>query len=48
VSWQSVPSFVMERLAGPPGPGVQRMTAAMRQMRKLDIAALERAYAGEP
>ncbi|UJW79834.1 VOC family protein [Hydrogenophaga sp. SL48] len=48
VSWQIVPSFVMERLAGPPGPGVQRMTAAMRQMRKLDIAALERAYAGEP
>lgn len=46
VSWQIVPTFVMERLAGPPGPAVQRMTAAMRTMRKLDIAALQAAHDG--
>jgi predicted 3-demethylubiquinone-9 3-methyltransferase (glyoxalase superfamily) len=46
VSWQIVPALLMDRLAGPPGPGVQRMTAALRQMRKIDAAALERAYSG--
>lgn len=46
VSWQVIPTQLMERLAGPPGPGVQRMTTALRQMRKLDIATLERAYLG--
>jgi predicted 3-demethylubiquinone-9 3-methyltransferase (glyoxalase superfamily) len=43
VSWQIVPIFLMDRLSGPPGPAVQRMTAAMRTMRKLDIAALQAA-----
>ena len=46
VSGQIVPAFVMERFAGPPGPGLQRMTASMRQMGKLDIAALQAAYNG--
>ncbi|MFW5329895.1 VOC family protein [Hydrogenophaga sp. ZJX-1] len=48
VSWQIVPQRFMERMEEPPSPARQRMTAAMRQMRKLDIAALERAYAGTP
>lgn len=46
VSWQIVPALLMDRLSGPPGPGVQRMTTALRLMRKIDIAALERAYHG--
>ena len=43
VSWQIVPQRFMERMEEPPSPARQRMTVAMRQMRKLDIAALERA-----
>lgn len=48
VSWQIAPTFVLERMQEAPSPARQRLTMAMRQMRKLDIAALERAYAGEP
>jgi predicted 3-demethylubiquinone-9 3-methyltransferase (glyoxalase superfamily) len=48
VSWQIVPQRFMERMEEPPSPARQRMTVAIRQMRKLDIAALERAYAGTP
>lgn len=48
VSWQIAPRFVLERMQEAPSPARQRLTMAMRQMRKLDIAALERAYAGEP
>jgi predicted 3-demethylubiquinone-9 3-methyltransferase (glyoxalase superfamily) len=47
VSWQIVPTPLLAWLAGPPGPSVQRLTAAMRPMRKLDIATLERAYLGQ-
>lgn len=47
VSWQIVPQRLMERLQEPPSPAQQRMTDAMMQMRKLDLAALERAYAGD-
>lgn len=48
VSWQIVPQRFMERMEEPPSPARQRMIAAMRQMRKLDVAALELAYTGEP
>ncbi|MCA9210023.1 MAG: VOC family protein [Planctomycetales bacterium] len=47
LSWQIVPRILPELLASPE-PGVaQRVTAAMLNMVKLDIAALERAAAGE-
>lgn len=47
LSWQIVPRILPELLASSE-PGVaQRVTAAMMNMVKLDIAALERAAAGE-
>lgn len=47
LSWQIVPRILPELLASPE-PGVaRRVTAAMLNMVKLDIAALERAAAGE-
>lgn len=46
LSWQLVPE-AMGRLQAQGGPGVGRMMRAMMLMKKLDIAALERAYAGE-
>jgi predicted 3-demethylubiquinone-9 3-methyltransferase (glyoxalase superfamily) len=46
VSWQVVPS-ALPRLLGDPDPGrSQRAMAAMMQMGKLDIAALEKAADG--
>ena len=47
VSWQVVPRALDEILSRPDADGVQRATAAMLQMRKLEIAPLEAAYAGE-
>ena len=46
VSWQIVPSVLPELLAGPDRAGAQRAMQAMLQMVKLDIAALQKAYAG--
>lgn len=47
VSWQIVPTE-LGRLLGDPDPAkVVRVTQAMLQMVKLDIAALQRAYEGE-
>ena len=47
LSWQIVPRILPGLLASPE-PGVaQRVTAAMLNMVKLDIATLERAAAGE-
>ena len=46
VSWQVVPRQLMEVMSGPDPAGVQRATAAMLKMGKLDVAALEAAYAG--
>jgi predicted 3-demethylubiquinone-9 3-methyltransferase (glyoxalase superfamily) len=46
VSWQIVPRVLIEMLEGRPTEKSQRAMAAMLQMKKLDIAALERAYAG--
>lgn len=46
LSWQVVPA-AMGRLVGGPDPeGSRRAMQAMMQMKKLDIAALEKAYRG--
>jgi predicted 3-demethylubiquinone-9 3-methyltransferase (glyoxalase superfamily) len=46
VSWQVVPRALIEML-GDPDPGKsQRVMTAMLQMKKFDLAALRRAYAG--
>jgi predicted 3-demethylubiquinone-9 3-methyltransferase (glyoxalase superfamily) len=47
VSWQVVPVQLQELLGGDDPEGVGRVVAAFMQMRKFDIAALERAYKGE-
>jgi predicted 3-demethylubiquinone-9 3-methyltransferase (glyoxalase superfamily) len=46
LSWQVVPVAMMEILQSKKAPNIQRAMNAMMQMKKLDIAALERAYAG--
>ncbi|MEX2178550.1 MAG: VOC family protein [Gemmatimonadaceae bacterium] len=46
LSWQVVPRGMEEMLKDPSSPGGQRAFAAMMQMKKIDIAALERAAAG--
>jgi predicted 3-demethylubiquinone-9 3-methyltransferase (glyoxalase superfamily) len=45
--WQIVPSRLFEMIAGPDAEKAARATQAMLGMVKLDIAALERAYAGD-
>jgi predicted 3-demethylubiquinone-9 3-methyltransferase (glyoxalase superfamily) len=47
LSWQVVPRVLAELTTGPDDPGFERAFAAMLGMRKLDKAALERAYAGD-
>jgi predicted 3-demethylubiquinone-9 3-methyltransferase (glyoxalase superfamily) len=46
VSWQVVPEKMEEMLADPESPGARRAMAAMLQMKKLDMAELQRAFAG--
>lgn len=46
VSWQVVPIRFLELLEEGPGRGYDRAFAAMLEMGKLDLAALERAYEG--
>ena len=46
VSWQIVPAKMEEWVGDQTDPRSQRMMAAMLEMTKLDIAALERAYNG--
>lgn len=46
LSWQVVPEGMEQMMADPESRGAQRAMNAMLQMKKLDIAALERAYAG--
>jgi predicted 3-demethylubiquinone-9 3-methyltransferase (glyoxalase superfamily) len=48
VSWQVIPDGLIDMLGDPDQEKAKRTTEAMFEMRKLDIAALERAYAGEP
>jgi predicted 3-demethylubiquinone-9 3-methyltransferase (glyoxalase superfamily) len=47
VSWQVVPAGLAEMVSDPKDPGSQRAMEALLQMKKLDIATLERAYRGE-
>ncbi|MGH6829682.1 MAG: VOC family protein [Methylocella sp.] len=44
LSWQVVPTALLEMIADPDRVKSQKATAAMLQMKKLDIAALQRAF----
>ena|SRR5688572_12278355 len=46
LSWQVVPKRLVEMFGDPDNPGSQRAMAALMEMKKLDIAALEKAYRG--
>ena len=46
VSWQVVPTALIEMILDPDYQKSQRVFAAMMDMKKLDIAALRQAYAG--
>ncbi|HYE95161.1 MAG TPA: VOC family protein [Rubricoccaceae bacterium] len=46
LSWQVVPEGMEEMLADATSPGAQRAMEAMLRMKKLDLAALRRAYDG--
>ncbi|MEP6606107.1 MAG: VOC family protein, partial [Nitrosospira sp.] len=46
VSWQVVPKVLPEMVSNPDSEKSQRAMKAMLQMKKIDIAELERAYAG--
>jgi predicted 3-demethylubiquinone-9 3-methyltransferase (glyoxalase superfamily) len=48
VSWQVVPRALPELLADARSEHAQRVMTALLQMQKLDLAALRRAYEGEP
>jgi predicted 3-demethylubiquinone-9 3-methyltransferase (glyoxalase superfamily) len=47
LSWQVVPTALMEMVTSEDREKASRATAAMLSMKKLDIAELERAYAGD-
>ena len=44
VSWQVIPTALLDMLNDPQPEKAQRVTAAMLQMKKLDLAALTQAY----
>jgi predicted 3-demethylubiquinone-9 3-methyltransferase (glyoxalase superfamily) len=46
VSWQVIPKQLNETINGPDAAGAERAMQAMLGMHKLDVAALEAAYAG--
>ncbi|QYO75406.1 VOC family protein [Devosia salina] len=46
LSWQVTPKQLMAALTGPDRDGANRAMQAMLQMKKIDIAAIENAYAG--
>lgn len=48
LSWQVVPTVLAQMLASGDGAKAGRVTNAFLKMKKLDIAALRRAYDGEP
>ncbi|MGH8866762.1 MAG: VOC family protein [Actinomycetes bacterium] len=47
VSWQVIPTVFMDMMNDPDPEKVKRATQAMLGMTKLDIAELQKAYAGE-
>jgi len=47
VSWQIVPTALVQYLGGPDSAGAQRAMQAMLGMVKLDIAGLKKAYEGK-
>ena len=47
LSWQIVPSGMEAMVGDPNNEGAKRAFAAMMQMKKIDIAELQRAYAGK-
>jgi predicted 3-demethylubiquinone-9 3-methyltransferase (glyoxalase superfamily) len=47
VSWQIVPKIMPQILSSPDRPAVERAMQAMFAMRKIDIAAIEKAFKGE-
>jgi predicted 3-demethylubiquinone-9 3-methyltransferase (glyoxalase superfamily) len=47
LSWQIVPTILDELLADPDPEKAQRVMKSMLQMGKIDVAELQRAYAGE-
>src|SRR6185503_18492293 len=46
LSWQVVPTVLAEMLKGADAAAAQRVTKAFLQMKKFDIEALKKAYAG--
>ena len=46
LSWQVVPKQIFETVMGPDKEGANRAMQAMLKMRKLDVAGLQKAYAG--
>ena len=48
LSWQVTPTRLEEMVGDPDSEKSQRAFEAMLKMKKIDIATLERAYAGEP
>jgi two-component system sensor histidine kinase QseC len=47
LSWQIIPDRLMERMSDPDPEKAGRVAQAMMTMQKIDIAAIERAYAGQ-
>jgi len=47
LSWQIVPKAMAEMMSSPNTDGMCRAFAAMLEMKKLDLAALQRAFAGQ-
>jgi predicted 3-demethylubiquinone-9 3-methyltransferase (glyoxalase superfamily) len=47
LSWQVIPTRLMELMGDPDPAKAQRVMGAMLQMRKIDVPTLERAHAGE-
>jgi predicted 3-demethylubiquinone-9 3-methyltransferase (glyoxalase superfamily) len=47
LSWQIIPSVLVQRIQDPDPAKAQRVMNAMFQMKKIDIAAVERAYEGK-
>ena len=48
LSWQIVPRALMDAMADPDKAAAKRAMDAMMGMKRIDIAAIERARAGKP